>query len=173
MSEPSIGQIMMVGFNFAPQGWALCAGQLLPIAEYEALFSLLGTTYGGDGEETFALPDLRGRLSAHQGQGPGRSNRTLGEVAGEETVTLLMSQMPQHNHMVNAQSGAGNSTNPTGNFPASSSAQDRMYSSSTNNATMNPSEIGFAGGSQPHDNMSPFITINFIIALEGIFPSPN
>ena len=173
MSEPSIGQIMMVGFNWAPQGWALCNGQLLDIAGNEALFSLLGTTYGGDGENTFALPDLRSRMPVHQGQGPGRVNRTIGDAAGEETVTLLTSQMPQHNHRVNAQSSPGNSTNPSNNYPASSSAQDRMYSSTTNNATMNPMEIGFTGGSQPHDNISPFLTINFIIALEGFFPPPS
>jgi microcystin-dependent protein len=160
---------MMTGFNFAPQGWALCAGQLLSISEYEALFSLLGTTYGGDGVNTFALPDLRGRTPVHQGQGPGRVNRTIGEAAGEETVTLLTSQMPQHNHMVNAQSSAGNSTNPSGNYPASASALDRVYSSSSS-ATMNPMEIGFAGGGQPHDNISPYLTINFIIALEGLYP---
>ncbi len=170
--EPFIGDIIMVGFNFAPVGWALCNGQLLDISGNDALFSLIGTTYGGDGENTFALPDLRSRMPVHQGQGPGRSNRTLGDAAGVETVTLLTSQMPQHSHPVNAQSNPGNSTNPTNNYPAAASALDRMYSSS-NNATRNPNGIGFVGGSQPHDNISPFLTINFIIALEGLYPSPN
>jgi len=171
MSEPFIGQIMTVGFNFAPRGWALCNGQLLSISQNTALFSLLGTTYGGNGQTTFALPDLRGRMPVHQGQGPGLSNRVMGEASGQETVTLLTAQMPQHTHMVNAQSSPGNSTNPTNNYPATSSARDNIYSNAMPNATMNPGEIGVAGGSQPHDNMPPYLVINFIIALEGIYPS--
>jgi microcystin-dependent protein len=170
MSEPFIGQIEMTGYNYAPQGWALCNGQLLSIAQNTALFSLLGTTYGGNGQTTFGLPDLRGRMPVHQGQGPGLSNRVMGEAAGSETVTLNQGEMPQHNHTVAAQSGPGNSTNPSNNFPAASSARDNIYSNSSN-ALMNQMEIGLTGGSQPHDNMPPFLTVNFIIALQGIYPS--
>ncbi len=171
MSEPFIGQIMMVGFNFAPRGWALCNGQLLSIAQNTALFSLLGTYYGGNGQTTFALPDLRGRMPIHQGQGPGLTPRTIGENGGEETVTLNRGELPQHNHTVNVQSSPGNSTTPTNNYPAGSSARDNIYSNAAPNATMNANEIGFTGGNQPHDNMSPYLTVNFIIALEGIYPS--
>ena len=167
--EPFIGQIMMVGFNYAPQGWALCNGQLLSIAQNTALFSLLGTFYGGNGTTTFGLPDLRGRMPIHQGQGPGLSNHPIGQASGQETVTLLSSQMPQHTHVVNAQSGPGNSTNPANNFPAASSARDNIYSNSAN-TTMNAQTDAPSGGSQPHDNMSPYLTINFIIATEGIYP---
>jgi len=167
--DPYIGQIMMVGFNFAPRGWALCNGQLLSIAQNTALFSLLGTYYGGDGRTTFGLPDLRGRMPIHQGQGSGLTNRTIGQPGGEETVSLSSTQMPQHTHLVAAQSGPGNSTNPTNNYPAASSARDNIYSN-TANTTMNAQMDAPSGGGQPHDNMSPYLTINFIIATEGIFP---
>jgi microcystin-dependent protein len=170
LSEPFLGEIRMVGFNFAPRGWALCNGQLLSIAQNTALFSLLGTTYGGNGQTTFALPDLRGRSALHFGQGPGLSNYTQGEVAGTETVTLTINEMPAHNHILGAQSTPGSSTNPSNNYPAGSSARDNQYSNAAN-ANMNPSALSVSGGSQPHTNMPPYLVINFVIALEGIYPS--
>jgi microcystin-dependent protein len=177
MSEPFIGQVMMFAGNFAPRGWAFCQGQLLSIAQNTALFSILGTTYGGNGQTTFALPDLRGRYPMQPGQGPGLSPRTLGEQGGSETVTLISTQMPAHTHSHTAFAEAGDSISPQGNFNAGltlsgSGTQESLYASSAN-TTMNPASIGVAGGSQPHNNMPPFLCINFIIALEGIFPSRN
>lgn len=181
MSTPIIGQIKMAGFNFAPIGYALCNGQTLAIAEYNALFALIGTTYGGDGIDTFQLPNLSGRMPIHQGQGPGLSSHFLGQAAGLETVTLLSAQLPQHTHALTqtvtnpCQSGAGNSKTPTGNYYASSSGSENYATAS--NAAMGAmsfnTTVGQAGGSQPHDNMSPFLCVNFIIALEGVFPSRN
>lgn len=169
MSEPFLGQIQAFGFNFAPRGWATCDGQILSIAQNTALFSLLGTTYGGNGQTTFALPDLRGRVSLHQGQGPGLTPRSLGEVSGSETVTLISSQMPQHNHIVNANTGAPVDNLPGGQLLASTA----IYTTAGPDATMNPQMIGPAGGGQPHNNMQPYLVINWCIALEGIFPSRN
>jgi microcystin-dependent protein len=174
MSEPFIGEIRMFGGNFAPRGWAFCDGQLLSIAQNTALFSLLGTTYGGNGQTTFALPDLRGRVPMHWGAGPGLTPRTLGESSGSETVTLLSSQMPAHNHAIGAHSGQGDTFSPEGavNAAAVDASQQplNIYSSSVN-ATMAAQTVGVAGGSQPHNNMQPFQCVSFIIALEGIFPS--
>lgn len=169
--EPFVGQIAMVGFNFAPRGWAKCEGQLLPIYQHQALFSLLGTTYGGDGVTTFALPDYRGRVPMGDGNGPGLTPRNLGEKAGEENHTLLPSEMPMHNHSVNANSTEGNQNSPAGNFPADTKLLDKEYSSAANGTTMNPQMVGLTGGNQPHNNMQPYSTITFIIALEGIYPS--
>jgi microcystin-dependent protein len=170
--EPFIGQIQMVGFGFAPQGWATCDGQLLSISQNTALFSLLGTTYGGDGVTTFALPDLRGRAPIHQGQGPGLTSRSLGEQDGAETVTLISNQIPAHPHTVNAVSGAGNAAAPAAaNVWAASSARDNQYSNAPPNTTLSPAAIGGGGAGQPHENMPPTLCVNFIIALEGIFPS--
>ena len=171
MSEPFIGEIRMVGFNFAPTGWALCNGQLMSIAQNQALFALLGTTYGGDGVQTFALPDLRGRVPMHFGQGPGLTPRTQGEKSGSETVTLLQNQMPAHNHLLNAAGNAGNTTSPQNALPAASGDGSTPYSTANPDTTMNPLATGITGGSQPHENMPPYLVVNFIISLNGIFPS--
>ena len=176
MAEPFIGEIKMFGGNFAPKGWAMCNGQLLSISQNTALFSILGTTYGGNGTTTFALPDLRGRVAIQQGQGPGLSNYVLGEVAGTETVTILQTQMPSHTHLVNCNTGAATQPSPSGNLPAS--PQDGQGGAGTGylptaNATMSPQTIGLAGGGQPVPIMQPFLCVTFIIALVGIFPSRN
>jgi microcystin-dependent protein len=171
MSEPFIGEIIMFGGNFAPRGWAFCQGQLLSIAQNTALFSILGTTYGGNGQTTFALPDMRGRYPMQPGQGPGLSPRTLGEQGGTETVTLISTQMPAHNHTLNASAEEAGAKNPNGMVLATTTAP--AYIASPIDTTLNPAAIGVAGGSQPHNNMSPFLCVNFLIALEGIFPSRN
>jgi len=171
MSQPYVGEIRMFGGNFAPLGWALCNGQLLPISQYDVLFTLIGTTYGGDGQNTFALPDLRGRVPVHAGQRSGASAFVLGQQAGSESVTLTNQQMPVHSHGLLAGSGIGTSATPDGEVLAESSLAT-MYSASTPTATMASSSTGPAGGSQPHENMQPFLCVEFIIALEGIFPSP-
>ncbi|TPW18541.1 MAG: Tail collar domain-containing protein [Halothiobacillaceae bacterium] len=163
-----LGQLLLVPYNFAPQGWAFCNGQLLPIAQNTALFSLLGTTYGGNGQTTFALPDLRGRVPLSSGQGPGLSNYALGEVGGAENITLLAAQMPQHGHSVQANSGDPTDTTPTNNVPAGGSTGS--YNAAAN-SVMAAGMIGAAGGSQPHENRPPYLTLNWIIALEGIYPS--
>jgi len=167
--DPYIGQIMMFGGNFAPRGWALCNGQLLSIAQNTALFSILGTTYGGDGRTTFGLPDLRGRAPIHWGQGPGLTNRTIGESGGEETVTLSGAQMPAHNHVANAASGGGSATSPQNAVWAASTARDNIYAAAAD-TSMSPSAIGPAGSGQPHDNMPPYQAVSYIIALEGLYP---
>ena len=186
MSEPFIGQIQPFGFNFAPRGWALCDGQLLPISQNTALFSLLGTTYGGDGKTTFALPDLRGRLPMHQGRGPGLSTRKIGQKGGSETVTLNVAQMPAHDHSgtgtvtgkVQANSGAGDTDNPAGNTLATLSRTNQYSTAGPNTAMHSDTVTGTgnfttstAGGSQPHNNMQPYLVINWCIALVGLFPS--
>lgn len=166
--DPFLGEIKMVGFNFAPVGWALCDGQLLSIAQNTALFSLLGTTYGGDGVRTFALPDLRGRVPVHQGQGPGLSPYNTGQAAGSETVTLTTNQMPTHTHQANASSSGATQPTPQGNVWAASRTD--LYNA-TPNAAMSTQAIGTAGGSQPHPNIQPYLCVNFIIALQGVYPS--
>jgi len=174
MAEPFIGQIIMAGFNFAPRGYATCDGQLLSIAQNTALFSLLGTTFGGDGRVTFGLPDLRGRVGIHQGQGPGLTNRTMGEVSGQETVTLINSEMPMHNHLVATNNASGPQRVPNGHFLAGESQnKTSFYSLTSDGSSLNPQSIGLAGGNQPHQNMQPYLVINFCIAMEGIFPSRN
>lgn len=171
MSEPFIGQMMIVGFNFAPRGWATCDGQLMAISQNTALFSLLGTTFGGDGKVTFGLPDMRGRTPLHAGQGPGLTLRDLGEEAGTEDCTLINSEMPMHTHLANANQSA-NQTLPAGNvWGGDSTGTIALYSNGTPDAVLNPMALGIAGGSQPHNNMQPFLVLNFCIALEGIFPS--
>ena len=165
MSEPFLGEIKIVSFGFAPRGWALCNGQLLPINTNQALFSLLGTTYGGDGRVNFALPDLRGRIPIHMGNG-----QVLGERAGEENHTLIISEMAAHAHPVSASSADPTQGLPTGNMWANGAG---AYSSATSTTSMNPASISNAGGSQPHTNMQPYLVLNFIIALVGIFPSQN
>jgi microcystin-dependent protein len=154
----------MFGGNFAPSGWAICDGSLLSISEFEVLFVLIGTTYGGDGQSTFALPDLRSRVPLHQG-----ASFTIGQNGGAEAVTLTANQIPAHTHAAVASSGAGSSHDPTGNIWANWTGS--QYSDQTINASMSPSAITSAGGSQPHDNMPPFLGLNFIISLFGIFPS--
>lgn len=174
MSEPFIGQIMMAGFNFAPRNWALCNGQLMSIAQNTALFSLLGCTYGGDCRTTFALPNLQGRATVHQGQGPGLSTYTLGESAGEQNVTLISTEMPMHTHAVNCISSAGDQPSPIGNlWSGEAGGVTLTYNSQTPNVTMNVMAIGLAGGSQSHQNQQPFLGITFVICLYGIFPSRN
>ena len=172
MSEPFLGQISIYGFNFAPRGWAMCNGQILPIAQNTALFSLLGTTYGGNGQTTFALPDLRSRVPIHVGQGPGLSSYSLGQAAGTETDTLTINQMPQHNHLVNASGEDGDSSKPAGRFPAVMT-QGSGYLSASDGSTMAATVIGLTGGGQPFPILQPYLTLNFCIALEGIFPSRN
>jgi microcystin-dependent protein len=168
MSTPYIGEIRMFGGNFAPQGWAFCNGQLLAISEYDALFTLIGTTYGGDGQTTFALPNLQSRVPMHQGNG-----HVLGEMGGVETVTLTVSQLPSHIHLPQADSGNGNSSDPTGNVWAQSQASKQYVASGSPITPMSPSAMAPAGGSQPHENMLPFQAINFIISLFGVFPSQS
>jgi microcystin-dependent protein len=172
-AEPFIGEIFMGGMNFPPRGFASCEGQLLSIAQNTALFSLLGTTFGGDGRITFALPDLRGRVPMGRGSGPGLSLRTLGETGGMETVTLISSQMPAHTHSLQAVSDAGDASAPAGNYLAHTGALDKEYKSGGPVVAMNSSAIGTSGSSQPHNNMPPFLVLNFYIALEGIYPARN
>jgi microcystin-dependent protein len=168
--EPLIGMIVQFAGNFAPRGWAFCEGQLLSISQNTALFSILGTTYGGNGQTTFALPDLRGRACIHPGQGPGLSNYQLGESGGSESVTLLISNMPAHNHSYNASDAGNGAPLPTGNVLGNPPA-NIYYAKNAPNVAMNAAVIGMTGGSQPTSVMQPFLAINWIIALEGIFPS--
>jgi microcystin-dependent protein len=171
-TEPFIGEIKLFGGNFQIRGYAFCSGQLLSIAENTALFSLIGTIYGGDGQTTFALPNLQGRFPIHQGQGPGLSPRTIGEVAGTETVTILPNQLPVHTHSLSCAIVDGNSTNPANNFWAPQPALGQ-YAANPSQASMKSTAISNTGGNQPHENMVPYLTINYLIALEGIFPSRN
>lgn len=192
--DPFLGQIIMFAGNFAPRGWAFCDGQLLPISQYSALFSILGTIYGGDGRTTFALPDLRGRVPMHPGNGPGLSSRRLGEKGGAETNILNVTQIPSHNHsasatasgaatgVLRASSGSGDSTTPSGNVLAET-AEDN-YSSAAPDVDMHANAVVInmsglnvnvtvanTGGNQPINNMQPYLCVNFIIALQGVFPS--
>ena len=167
MAEPFLSEIRIMSFGYAPRGWALCNGQLLPINQNQGLFSLLGTTVGGDGRVNFALPDLRGRTPIHVGSG-----HTLGEKGGEQAHTLSIAELPEHTHVLQATSTDGNAVLPTGNLLARSVTQ--VYTAQiTNLASMNPATIANVGGSQAHLNMQPFLTLTFAIALQGIFPSPN
>jgi microcystin-dependent protein len=163
MAEPFLGEIRLMSFVFAPRGWALCNGQLLPINQNQALFALVGTTYGGDGQLNFALPDLRGRVPAHFGQG-----RVLGEQAGEETHTLTLSELPAHTHVVAAVDAPGTQTSP--NDAALAMAGD-LYGAPSDLVAMPSGSLSAMGGSQQHQNLQPFLTISFCIALQGIFPS--
>ncbi len=165
MSEPFLGEIRIFSFGFAPKGWALCNGQLLPINQNQGLFSLLGTTYGGDGRVNFALPNLQGRVPFHMGSG-----LTQGQSSGEAAHTLNISELPAHTHVPVGNSNNANAASPAGNLWASLVGGGYL---STANTAMNPASILPTGGSQPHDNMSPYLTLNFCIALQGIFPSQN
>lgn len=174
MASPFLGEIRMFAGNFAPRGWAFCNGQLLAISQNTALFSILGTTYGGNGQTTFALPDLRSRVPIHAGQGPGLSPYVLGEQIGAEAVTLQASQMPAHTHSLNGVASGGNQAAPGGNLPAVESTGTSLnYSSAAANAVMNPAAIGPAGLGQPVPVTQPVLAVSFIIALQGIFPSRN
>lgn len=170
--DPYIGEIRMFAGNFAPTAWAFCDGSILQISQYDTLFALIGTTYGGDGVNTFALPDLRGRLPIHQGTGPGLSFRSLAEAGGVETVTLLPGEMPAHTHALVASTSTATQTTPAGNVLAQP-ASGQLYLADTPTVSLNPASVGSAGGNQPHDNLGPFLCINFIIALYGIFPPRN
>ncbi|NOT83721.1 MAG: phage tail protein [Methylococcaceae bacterium] len=167
MSEPFIGEIRPFAFNIIPRGWASCDGQVLPINQNQALFSLLGNQYGGNGTTTFALPDLRGRVGVHVG-----SLYPQGQPGGQEAVQLTLTQMPLHSHAVSCNKNPGDATTPGGNYWAENSDGYGVYSS-TGGATMHPAAIGNAGGNQPHENMQPYLVMNFCIALNGIFPSQS
>ena len=167
MSTPYIGEIRIFAGNFAPVGWLLCQGQLLPISQYDVLFNLIGTTYGGDGQNTFALPNLASRIPYHQGSG-----YVLGQQGGAEDVTLTVSQIPQHSHTANVDENSGTQLSPTNNILAQTQ-NPLMYRSINPNLGMNAASVLPAGGSQPHDNMLPFLVVNFIIATEGVYPSPS
>lgn len=174
MSDPFIGEIRMFGGNFAPRDWAFCDGQPLAISQNDALYALIGTIYGGDGQSVFNLPDLRGRIPVHQGISTSTgSTFVIGQLAGTETVTLTPQQMPQHVHAMPSNSNAGSSSSPAGNIPAQTNLNP--YASPPLGAVtqMGNQMIGSAGGSQPHDNMMPYLCVNFIISLYGIFPSQN
>lgn len=175
MSTPFVGEITMFGGNFAPRGWAYCDGQLLAISQNDALFSLLGTTFGGDGRTTFGLPDLRGRIPLHQGTGPGLSSRPLGSRGGQERVTLTTNQMPSHSHVLNANNTPGNQADPSGNVLAQpSQANNRLFDNvDPINGILNAKAIANSGGSQPHNNLMPYQCVHYIIALVGNYPSRN
>ena len=168
MAQPYVGEIRMFAGNFAPAGWMFCSGQLLPISEYETLFNLIGTTYGGDGQSTFALPDLRGRVPIHQGSG-----FTLAEIGGVETVTLTLQQYPIHNHNMLGSSGVANSANATNNVLARSPQIKAFLNGSPTVAMASQFLTPYNGGSQPHDNLQPYLCVNFILSLFGIFPTPT
>ena len=169
MADPFVAEIRIFPFNFAPRGWAWCDGQLMPLAQNTALFSLLGTTYGGNGKSNFALPDLQGRAPMQPGQGPGLSLYDLGETGGSETVTLLESEIPNHPHSVIASQADGISTSPANEFFATGIGVG-MYGAPTSMNMMSMQALAPAGGSQPHNNMQPYLTFYFCIALQGVFP---
>ena len=170
MADPFVAEIRIFGFNFAPRGWAFCNGQLLPLAQNTALFSLVGTTYGGNGQTNFGLPNLQGCAPMHPGQGPGLSQHDLGETGGSATVTLITQQLPSHTHALRGLSAPGNAAVAAGNALARSGGGLLAYAPSGTAAPMKPEAIGVAGGGQPHNNMMPYLTYNFCIALQGIFP---
>lgn len=170
MAEPYVGEIRMFAGNFAPAGWMFCDGQLLPISENETLFQLIGTTYGGDGQETFGLPDLQGRIPIHQGTGNSGTTYNLAETGGAEEVTLTVNQIPAHTHPMLASSSFGNSGNPQDDVLAESSVVS-MYQSGSPASAMAAQAIGSTGGSQPHTNFQPYLCVHYIISLFGIFPS--
>ena len=171
MADPFLAEIRIFPFNFAPKGWAWCDGQIMPISQNTALFSLLGTTYGGDGKTNFALPDMRGSAVMHPGQGPGLSLHDLGERGGSETVTLLTAEMPAHTHTLRGASAVGDSPQPSANSLARAGSTN-IYQTTTdaNLVAMAPEALPPAGGDQPHNNMQPYLTLYFCIALQGVFP---
>lgn len=169
MSEPFVGEIRMFAGNFAPRGWAFCDGQLLAVSQNDALFSLFGTIYGGDGRTTFGLPDLRGRIPVHVGTGPGLSNRRLGAKNGAERETLTVNQLPAHTHQFQASQGSATTRDPIGNAPAVAAAD--VYVDNFSPFPLSSAEISSVGGSQPHTNLMPYLCVHFIVALFGIYPS--
>jgi microcystin-dependent protein len=171
MAQPYVGEVRLFAGNFAPAGWQFCDGSLLPISENETLFNLIGTTFGGDGQSTFAVPDLRGRLPIHLGQGQGLSNRTLGQAAGTESVTLTIQQIPNHTHPMVGSTSLGQDTSPAGKVVAQIGAGALPYIQDSTDTNLNAAAVLPAGGSLPHDNLQPFLCISFIISLFGIFPS--
>jgi microcystin-dependent protein len=171
MAEPFVGEIRMFAGNFAPRGWALCDGQLLAIAQNDALFSLFGTVYGGDGRTTFGLPDLRGRVPVHAGTGPGLSDRRLGSKSGSESVAMVSNQLPSHTHPFQGSSDAATTPDPSGNVFARSSGD--AYGSDLSASNMNGAAVGNSGGGQAHTNLMPSLAVNFIVALFGVYPSRN
>jgi microcystin-dependent protein len=173
MAQPFIAEVRIFGGNYAPKGWALCNGQLLPINQNQALFSILGTTYGGNGVTNFALPDLQQRIPLQAGQGPGLSERPLGEVGGEAAHQLLLNEMASHNHSLNASAAAASVSSPTGGLLAKPTTANPPYHDPASLAPMPPGSLGNTGSGAPHNNLQPFLVLNFIIALQGIFPSRN
>lgn len=169
MSEPFLAEVRLMGFNFAPRGWAFCDGQILPINQNQSLYSLLGTTYGGDGRTSFALPDLRGRVPIHVGSSNGSDHR-LGQKSGEETHTLAGNEMPQHTHTPRASNNNGSTRNPVGNVLGRAL---NLYREPDNLTNIRSGSIASVGGGQAHENMQPYIAVNFCIALQGLFPSRN
>jgi microcystin-dependent protein len=169
MADPFVAEIRIFPFNFAPKGWAWCDGQLLPLSQNTALFSLLGTTYGGDGKSNFALPDLQGRAPMHPGQGPGLSLHDLGETGGSETVTLLESEIPSHSHAMKASQADGTTRIVAGQLPATGIGVS-IYGATPTTAQLSPSMLAPAGGDQPHNNLQPYLTFYFNIALQGVYP---
>jgi len=172
MSDAFVAEIRIFAGNFPPTGWAFCNGQLLPISQNTALFSLLGTYYGGDGKTTFALPNLQGRAPIHPGQGQGLSLRDLGESGGEATVTLLESEIPAHAHPISGVSGAGGESSPAGNaWGGGGRGRPALFAENTNPVVMSPQALGTTGSGQPHNNMPPYLVMNYCIALQGIYPA--
>lgn len=171
MSEPFLAEVRIVGFNFAPRGWALCDGQILPINQNQSLYSLLGTTYGGDGRTSFALPDLRGRVPIHVGQSNGGADHREGQKGGEETHTLSANEMPQHDHP--AQCSTDNATSNTASGNTLARATSTIYQDASNLTNMSSAAVSNVGGGQAHENMQPYLVLNFCIALQGLFPSRN
>ncbi len=169
MSEPFVAEIRIFGFNFAPQGWALCAGQLMSISQNTALFSLVGTYYGGNGTSTFGLPNLQGFVPMGQGNGPGLTPRVIGETAGEPNVTLLSSEMPTHTHSTNTNATAADDYGPTNDYWAPDAGGTNQYGTASP-SPMSPLALNPSGGNQPHNNMQPYLTMNYCIALQGIYP---
>jgi len=167
MSQSYVGEIRMFGGNFAPAGWMFCEGQLLPISEYEVLYNLIGTTYGGDGQSTFGLPDLRGRVPVHFGSG-----FIQGQLSGVESVTLNTQQIPSHGHPMFASADAGTKNSPAGNVPAASPSV-LLYTADVTDTSLSPSAMTSAGGSQPHSNFQPYLCVSFIISLFGVFPTQS
>src|SRR5438876_599539 len=172
--DPFVAKIRIFPFNFAPRGWAFCDGQILPISQNTALFSLLGTTYGGDGKSNFALPNMQGNAPMHPGQGPGLSLHDLGETGGSETVTLLESEIPAHSHAMTAATTSANSKSPAGNVLARAGGGNVYMPAGNPLVSMSDQALAPAGGDQPHNNLMPYLTLNFCIALQGVFPPrPN